>query len=490
MMGIAQADAAQTPVPRRAGALYPRRLSLVAGAFARGPVSWLHVVCVGSIATLAIELFDPVAYHLPALRASTEGAITLTAIGASLLLGVQFGYTRRLRDLVLLAALICFALLELVCDAVPAALQLRSTGQFAASLEVGQLFVAAAIVAAASTSSGRLVLGLRRPVLAAVLAGTVACVAAELAGLILAPALVVGAPRSVPGIGHALGRPLAAIVVIGTAALFLDAATRFRHQGLTEGSDALQMLAGAAVLLAAARLFYLALPWISPDSISSRELLRVLAMWLIVTAAVRQEFDLRARIVRAEALAERTRVARDLHDGLAQDLAFIAAHGARMEGELGAEHPIVVAARSALSLARGTITDLSDASWSTPREALDVVAGELRHRFGIAIAVEVDPGADLSAGDLDELLRIAREAITNAARHGHAMNVIASLARTDSGLVLRIRDDGGGIGVEATPSSPDGFGIRSMRERASALDGSLTVKEDSRGGTELEVTVR
>ena len=487
-MGIGQAEA-QTTVSQSAGALYPRQLSLVADAFARSPVSWLHVICVSSIATLAVELLEPAAYHLPALRASTEGALTLTAIGAALLLGFQFACTRRLRDLILLAALSCFALLELFCDALPAALQLRSAGQFAASAEVGQLFVAAAIVAAASTPSGRLVLGLRRPVLAAVLGGTAACVVAELAGLILAPALIVGSPRLVPGIGQALGRPLAAIVVIGTAALFLDAATRFRNQGLTEGSDALQMLAGVAVLLAVARLFYLVLPGISPGSISSRELVRVLAVGLIVAAAVRQEFDLRARIARAGALAERTRVACDLHDGLAQDLAFIAARGARMESELGAEHPVVVAARSALGIVRGTITDLSDPRLSTPQEALDVVAGELRHRFGIAIAVEVDPGADMPPGALEELLRIAREAITNAARHGHANNVIVSLARTELGLVLRIRDDGVGIGVEATRSSSDGFGIRSMRERAAALDGTLTVKEGSRGGTDLEVTV-
>ena len=111
----------------------------------------------------------------------------------------------------------------------------------------------------------------------------------------------------------------------------------------------------------------------------------------LVAAAVSQELQLRARAARAAALAERRRVAQDLHDGIAQDLAFIVAHGAQMARELGDEHPITVAARRALSVSRGTISELSDLSATNADEALEAVALELRGRFGIAITVYAHP---------------------------------------------------------------------------------------------------
>ena len=87
------------------------------------------------------------------------------------------------------------------------------------------------------------------------------------------------------------------------------------------------------------------------------------------------------------------------------------------------------------------------------------------------------------------MTRIAREAIANAARHGGARNVIVSLRQTETGTALRIVDDGCGIaGAQLLPTS-DGFGLRSMRERAAALGGQLNVRQPRKGGTELEVVL-
>jgi signal transduction histidine kinase len=331
--------------------------------------------------------------------------------------------------------------------------------------------------------------GDRRPVFNAVALGSLAFLAAELGGAILTKALSGAGPRPVSGIGHALGQPLAAFVVIASAALLLDAAARFSHRARAEHSDAMRLLAAAVLLLAITRLYYLALPWVSPNWVSSREVVRLLAFGLIVAAAALQEVDVRAGMARAAAIAERLRVARDLHDGLAQDLAFIAAHGARMAGDLGAEHPLAAAARNALAVSRGTISDLSDTSSASARDALEAVADELRGRFGIAIAIDAAADVKLSSDAREEVLRIAREAITNAARHGHAKNVTVSLAGAAAGLVLQIRDDGSGIFAGGPAAPREGFGIRSMRERTATLNGSLTVTEHSRGGTELRVVV-
>jgi signal transduction histidine kinase len=178
-------------------------------------------------------------------------------------------------------------------------------------------------------------------------------------------------------------------------------------------------------------------------------------------------------------------VAQDLHDGICQDLALIAAYSAQMATDLGEEHPVTVATRRALAVSRETIGELSDPARATTVEALEAVAHELRDRFGIAIAVLGDVDFDAAPVVREQITRIAREAIANAARHGSAKNVRISLQEMSNGLSLRIDDDGCGI----SPMVPEGFGIGSMRERATAIGGSLTVRSGGEGGTELEVVL-
>jgi signal transduction histidine kinase len=156
---------------------------------------------------------------------------------------------------------------------------------------------------------------------------------------------------------------------------------------------------------------------------------------------------------------------------------------------VGEEHPVVVAARRALAVSRSTISDLSDPAGATASEALDAVAQELRDRFDIAIAVHAQIDDHVPSGVREHLSRIAREAIANAARHGQARNVLVSLRRADGGLALRVVDDGCGIPISDRGATPDGFGLHSMRERAGAVGGHLTVRPAPQGGTELEVVL-
>ena len=90
------------------------------------------------------------------------------------------------------------------------------------------------------------------------------------------------------------------------------------------------------------------------------------------------------------------------------------------------------------------------------------------------------------------LVRIAREAVNNACRHGHARTIRLRLENTESGRVLLIRDDGSGFEVRdaADPgraSDGNGFGLVSMRERARGLPGTLTVRSAPSRGTEVAV---
>jgi signal transduction histidine kinase len=213
-------------------------------------------------------------------------------------------------------------------------------------------------------------------------------------------------------------------------------------------------------------------------------MLRVCAAAVMLIAVLRRESVLRLQAARRAALAERQRVARDLHDGLAQDLAFIAAHGSRA-GELG--EAMAAAARRALTLTRGVIDDLSDLEDASLPEGLSVLAQEMEDRFGVVVRVELDGPNEVALDISNDLLRIVREAIANAARHGEAANILVAVEQTEIDLILRVRDDGRGIGGGVNGQVKYGFGLTSMTERAASTGGRLTVSDVKSGGTELVV---
>lgn len=235
----------------------------------------------------------------------------------------------------------------------------------------------------------------------------------------------------------------------------------------------------------------LAVPAVATNWVTPGEGLRLAAYALLLGSAYSEY----AKARRAEALAaissERERIARDLHDGLAQDLACIAAQGQRLGIELEPEHPLMVAARNALATSRGVIADLSASTAPTTEAALCLIAEDLHHRHGLDIDVRVDmTGAlggsnDLDLVDREHIVRIAREAIVNAALHGEARRVDVVLSSNGEDLVMRITDDGWGM----TNAHGSGMGLRTMRARAAALGGHLSAHSGPAGGTQLELTV-
>jgi signal transduction histidine kinase len=186
---------------------------------------------------------------------------------------------------------------------------------------------------------------------------------------------------------------------------------------------------------------------------------------------------------------ERTRLARDLHDGLAQDLAFIAVSAQRLEPDLGSEHPLVIAARRALDASRGLMADLAARSAPTTGAALALVADELGGRFDVRVEVSVTAlagQADLGRPEREEIVMIAREAIVNAITHGHAQRIDVTLDLEGKRPLLLVSDDGGGV---TSGTSRGGFGLPTMRARAESMGGRLVMRHGAGGGTELEVRV-
>ena len=488
MMGLARtAQRKGLDMPRRSFAIVVPQL----WARCRARLSVVNLVAVVSVAVLVAEFVHPAAYEAPSLRTATETVMTLFALAGAWLLRRQFIHSRRLRDLLLFGALLTLGLMCFCSYALPAALDVRSRGGFAATALWGELFVALMFVAAARAPADRSLADPRRSLAmtAALSAGLVTL--AALFALPLRDQLVPGASHPAVGVSVALQHPLALILALAATELFACAAIGFARRDRIESNEVASPLAGAALLLAVASLSQLAVPEVAPNQIALGEGLRLVAWALLLLAAARRELKLQTVLAHEASIAERRRVARDLHDGLAQDLAFIAAHGERIAEEMGAEHPVVIAARRALDISRSTIAELSDLPGATARDALRAVARELSHRFEIAITVDVEPNLELAPDVREHMSRIAREAIANAARHGGAKNVLVSLERCQGAVTLRVRDDGCGIDEAHWDdgSAREGFGLRSMRERAVAVGGQLSVRQPGTAGTELEVVL-
>ena len=188
---------------------------------------------------------------------------------------------------------------------------------------------------------------------------------------------------------------------------------------------------------------------------------------------------------------ERRRIARELHDGLAHELAFIASK--TRGAAAGTTAPpdaraLAGAADRALDEARRAITVLSVSQPQSLDDAISQTVEDLGSRLGVAWDLQLADDVEVPGEVRENLLRIVREAITNAASHGASAHVRVSLER-DEQLRLVIEDDGCGFDPAQGPSS-GGFGLQSMQERAASVGGVLSVDSVPEHGTRVAVAFR
>ncbi len=430
--------------------------------------------------------------HLDAVRARTsiETAITLFAVASAALLLARFNHTRSLRDLALLSACAAISVTQLAFGALPAlggSETIESSGAARLACEV----VVALAFAAAALAPNRTIV---RPRRAAAATGAVAIGAVLLAQIVQRLAgFKWGPTASHAGIAAAARYPVALAVHVGAAAVLLVAAIGFGSR-MRPRDHVHALLTAASLFLAAATVQYLTMPSTAADWVTPAIVLQLLASAGVLTVAIMRYSESR-RATAAQALnRERQRIARDLHDGLAQDLAFIVAQTQRTACALGPDHPLSVAARGALAVSRGAINDLSCSTAPLTGAALHQLAEELQGRSGVTVKVRIagEPETEsrplFDADGREHLVRIAREAIVNATRHGGAHRIDVALERRMDGVRMCVRDDGCGIGGNPA-DRPNGFGLPTMRSRAAALGGQLTARELPEGGTEIEVQI-
>jgi signal transduction histidine kinase len=194
--------------------------------------------------------------------------------------------------------------------------------------------------------------------------------------------------------------------------------------------------------------------------------------------------------------AERRRLARDLHDGALQDLAYALAEAQivqvlndnpELNGRITDE---IEALRSTERRLRAAVYDLRlGGEGGRPLvELLEALVNEGR-RMSPGCEVRLDaesglPEAPPGEGGV-EVLRVLREALTNARRHSGAGKVLMTVRAEGEEFVAEVSDDGRGF----VPGGPTGVGLNSMRERAVALGGSLKVDSEPGAGTRVRLRV-
>jgi len=201
-----------------------------------------------------------------------------------------------------------------------------------------------------------------------------------------------------------------------------------------------------------------------------------------------------------ERLAERTRVAQELHDTLLQDLlsASMQLHVAaeQLPNDSPAKAPlkkvqdllarVIDEGRNAVRGLRG-----QDAASSDLQRAFAGMSDELDVAQDVAYHVVVE-GRDrpLQPSIRDEVYRIGREAVVNAFRHSGASRIELALEYGSRGLRVLVRDDGRGIDKQVLRSGSDGhWGLAGMRERADRIGAGFRVWSRDGAGTEVELSV-
>lgn len=195
---------------------------------------------------------------------------------------------------------------------------------------------------------------------------------------------------------------------------------------------------------------------------------------------------------------EKEHLGRELHDGLCQSLAGIAALGSTLSRNLakGAEPDLSAAAAEISELLNEVIDEarsvchglapalLKEASLG---RLLEILALNTEHQFDVSCVVTCDgQEGDFSDQMTLHLFRITQEALHNALTHGHAERIDINLVHNEGRGVLSIRDNGVGISEEECDAG--GIGLHSMAFRAHLMAGSLKVRRRNEAGTAVICT--
>jgi signal transduction histidine kinase len=281
--------------------------------------------------------------------------------------------------------------------------------------------------------------------------------------------------------------------LIGTLALqalvTLVALVGWGLRFLRHNEDIARWLALGFTLMLFASLHLVFQPLLAGDFVSQGDFLRMLAYVVILVGAWRAIRS--AEFGRAVA-DERARVAREIHDGLAQYLFAVSTHTSMLEHGAPLEQTVPrlkEAAALAQQEARFAILALSSASGTAPFDAALRRYVEFLTADGVLeVELEVDRAIRLAPDEQIEIFRIVQEGLANVRKHANATRAEVEIGQRPYGeRFVTIRDDGDGFDGEEAPA---GQGLKNMRARAASIEGGFSLRSSPGRGTALEVVLR
>jgi len=419
------------------------------------------------------------AYVLPDARLVFDTAVAVAAVIVSVLASVRFLVEGRTLDLLLAGGFWSIALGTVAFGLVPV-LDGGSLPPEAAWALVGARLLGAALIALAPYTDGRL--GARRRSLLLVGAAVATLLASAGMGLRTPDwSDSTGSPELVEGSSVVLAAAL-------LASLWLVALIGFALRYRRYGRDLDSWMCLAATLALFADLHIVLTPVLSSDYVLQGDFLRLVAYGILLIGVWRAIAE--AEFGRAVA-DERARVAREIHDGLAQYLFAISTQVSMLESGAPLEQVLPRLKRASTAAqqeARFAVLALSSAGGTARFDAalrryVDVLTadGEL------AVELDVDPHVRLAPDEQIEVFRIVQEGLGNARRHAGAGHVEVSISEHGGRRVVSVRDDG--VGFEHDGAGA-GQGLENMRVRAEAIEGRLSLRSAPGRGTAIEVVLR
>jgi signal transduction histidine kinase len=434
-------------------------------------------------AILALFLTHPALrtrYNLPELRLVLETTMALAGLLVAVLAAARFSAEGRRVDLLLASGFLVASLSAAGFGIGPylGGAASRPSEQWA-SLLGGML--GAALIAIAPFAHGRT----RRRDWA--IANAVAA-----AGLVLfvAWSLLRDAGNSLPPLSLPAGQQ--PFYLTGTLALqamiMLVAVVGWGERFRTRHDDLSRWLALGFTLQLFAALQLVFQPLVAGSWVSQGDFLRMLAYTVILYGAWRAiRF---AEFGRAVA-EERSRVAREIHDGLAQYLFAVSTHASMLESGAATQDTLPRLKEAALLAqqeARFAILALSSASGTAPFDAaLRRYVEFLTADGALDVELDVDPGMHLAPDEQIEIFRIVQEGLANVRKHAQATRAEVVIGWRDGERFVSIRDDGAGFDGEELAA---GQGLKNMRARAESIEGGFSLSSTPGRGTALEVVLR
>jgi signal transduction histidine kinase len=466
-----------SPAPKRAVTANPR-----------------YAVTLTATLGLAITLlitsagFAP-AYQNRALHVAKETAGGLVLLLVAALLAGRFSRRGTLQDLLALAGVLVLATKNLVFSVITAILSETSGGP-TTWRTTGAGMLGAGLLAAAATTPPRLVRQRRRAMLiTAGLSIAAFGLLSSLAAIFEFPGAFTEEPETREELRLLGGDPALVVADVGATALFLLAGVAFARRAERDGDEFAMWLGIGAVVAGLGYLNYVLFPSSYTDFLYAGDFFRVAAVAVWGLGAVREISAYQAAYASSAVLEERRRVARDLHDGVAQELAFISSqlHWLRRDSKDDDETSgqIMQAVQRALDESRSAISSLNRPLDDPLHLSLAQTAQEVAGRVGARVELDLDELVAVSPAWEQALPRIVREAVVNAVRHGGARTVTVHLRDAD-GIWLRVTDDGEGFNVNQ-PRSENSFGLSGMRERAESLGGEFRLSSQPGVGTTVEI---